>query len=81
MGLLPWTISDWGMLPRAAVVPPYLDVSKRGLGARLEENQVAGLSLGMCMVERQWAGGQEERSDGHSSLSLWEMELQVVDVW
>lgn len=69
------------MLPRAVVDSPSLDVSKRGLGACLEENQVAGIGLGMCVVERQWAGGQEERSDGPSSLSLWKTGPQVVDVW
>lgn len=53
LGLLPRVISDRGMLPRAAVDPPSLDVSKSGLGARLEENQVAGLSLGMCVAECQ----------------------------
>ena len=79
--MLPQAISNWGMLPRAAVYPPSLDVSKRGLGARLEENQVAGLGLGMCVVECRWAEGQEQRSDGPSSLSLSEMGLQVVDIW
>lgn len=72
--------SDQGMLPRAVVDPPSLNVSKSGLGACLEENQVAGFGLGMCMVEHQWTGGQEERSVGPSSISICEMGLQVVDV-
>lgn len=73
--------SAWGMLPRAVVDPPSLNVSKSGLGACLEENQVAGFGLGMCVVEHQWTGGQEERSIGHSNISVCEMGLQVVDVW
>lgn len=59
-GLLRQAISDGGMLPRAVVGPPSLDVSESGLGARLGVNQVTGLGLGMCVVERQWARGLEE---------------------
>lgn len=73
--------SDWGTLPRTVVGPPSLNVSKSGLGACLEENQGAEFGLGMCMVEQQWTGGQEERSIGPSSIFISEMGLQVVDVW
>ena len=48
--MLARAINDWGTLPRAAVDPPSLDVSKSGLGARLEENQVAGLGLGCAWL-------------------------------
>lgn len=48
--------SDWGMLPRAVVDPPSLNVSKSGLGARLKETKLLGLVLGCAWLN---ISGQE----------------------
>lgn len=57
LGLLPWVISDRGTLPRAAVDPPSLDVSKKaGWEPTWEKTKLLGSVSGCAWLN---VSGQE----------------------